>query len=99
MFGVWLLLFKEEQMIDRIINEELFPSGSSLITNFDRSDRHIYQKAIELSGHSELYIADDAIDIFGNRLTYLLALRTNECKDLSDFWDIFEQIQKGEIHK
>lgn len=77
--------------------EELFPDEVSLITNFDRSDRHIYQKAIELSGHSELYIADDATDILGNRLTYLLALRSKERQDLSDFWDIFEQIRKEEL--
>ena len=81
-------------MMDRIINEELFPGEVSLITNFDKSDLHIYQKAIELSGHSELYITDDATDIWGNRLTYLLALRSKERQDLSDFWDIFEQIRK-----
>lgn len=68
----------------------------SLITNFDKSDLHIYQKAIELSGHSELYITDDATDIWGNRLTYLLALRSKECQDLSDFWDMFEQILEEE---
>ena len=66
----------------------------SLVTNFQKGDRHIYEKAIELSGHSELYIADDATDIFGNRLEHLLALRSKEPKELGDFWDIYEHLKE-----
>ena len=72
--------------------EEDYQEDVSLVTNFMRSDRHTYQKAIELSGHSELYIADDATDIFGNKLPHLLALRTNSDRELTDFWNVYRQI-------
>lgn len=81
-------------MIDHIINEELGLDDVSLVTNIQKSERCIFEKAIELSGHSELYIADDATDIFGNRLPYLLALRSSGYKELSDFWDIYEQLKE-----
>lgn len=64
----------------------------SIVTNFDRSHKDIMQKAIELSGHSELYIADDATDIYGNKLPSLLALRCKEFRILNDFWDIYRQL-------
>lgn len=78
------------------MNDELYlpetVEDETLVTNFNKSDRPLYEKAIELSGHNELYIADDAIDIYGNRLHYLLALRTRECKSLNDFWDVYEEL-------
>lgn len=83
-------------MIDHIINDELFfDEDESLVTNFQKSDEHIYHRAIKLSGHSELYIADDATDVFGNRLPHLLALRTHGSESLTDFWDIYKQIKEA----
>lgn len=74
--------------------DELFSEDTSLVTNFSKSDRCLYERAIELSEHSELYISDDATDIYGNRLPHLLALRSREFKSLTYFWDVYEQLNE-----
>jgi hypothetical protein len=69
-----------------------FADDESLVTNFDRGYKDIMQKAIELSGHLELHITDDATDAYGNKLPSCLALRCKEFRILNDFWDIYDQL-------
>ena len=74
--------------------EEAFPEDVSLVTNFNKSDRRLFERAIELSEHNELYITDDAVDIYGNRLPHLLALRSREFTSLSYFWNVYNQLKE-----
>ena len=84
------------ERLDKAIRkeEEALPEDASLVTNFNKSDRPLFEKAIELSEHHELYITDDAVDIYGNRLSHLLALRSRECTSLSYFWNVYNQIRE-----
>lgn len=63
------------------------------IMNFDRSQRELYQKAIDTWGKGRLFITDNAIDVFGDPVPYCLALNTSANKDISDFWEILQKLK------
>ena len=66
----------------------------NLITNFNKNLEPIYKKAIKLYGWDGLYITEDAYWENGMRDETMSALRCNEHKDLSEFWEIFDRVEK-----
>jgi hypothetical protein len=70
---------------------------NDLLTNFSKKDLPIYEKAVKEYGDTDLFISHKANDIYGNSQSdWLMSLRTKRRKNLSDFWEIFHAIQKGE---
>lgn len=72
-----------------------------LLTNFTKTERSIYETAIKqynkLTGKRDLFIREEAYDIYGNLVSDANALicSSTECKP--DFWDIFDDIRQGRI--
>jgi hypothetical protein len=86
-------------MIEDLFGLSLFEMfrEKDLLTNFSKQDLPIYEKAVELYGDNDLFISYKAYDIHGNSQSHwLMSLRTKRRKNLSDFWEIFHAIQKGE---
>lgn len=67
----------------------------NLITNFDKCEEPIYREAIKLYGWGGLTITEDAYWLNGTKDNGMSALRwaTNERRDLSQFWKIFEGLK------
>lgn len=66
---------------------------SHFLTNFERSQRDVYETAIRmfeayLQSDSGLSIKEDAYDIHGNRIEELLALHCTNRDDKSMLWQI-----------
>jgi len=70
--------------------------NTNLVTNFRKTELEKYHKAIKLYGSDNLYITDDATDVYGNPLPHLFALRCKEPQNLSRFWRIFESLEDDE---
>lgn len=61
------------------------PNGHRFLTNFDKRDLERYKEAIKVD--SDLYITDDAYDVFGNQLTDMHRLVSRSSRlDYDDFW-------------
>lgn len=69
------------------------PENKNLITNFAKSERPIYQKAIDKYGWNGLYISKDAYwrDGTKDNKAYSLRWSGKERIDLSRFWEIFNE--------
>lgn len=65
------------------------------VTNFSRSQREIYERAIRDSGVGHLYIQEGATDALGRAIPNCLRLMAKEANDLSSFWRKFEEIKNG----
>ena len=74
----------------------------NLLTNFDKVDKPIYEKAIkeylESGGSDILYIDDNATDLWENKLNDSFALRCKDyTADLTKFWVIQRRIRENNI--
>jgi Fic family protein len=69
--------------------------NKNLITNFIKKERPIYQKAIKKYGWDGLYLSKDAYWRDGTKDPKLSSLRwkTDERRDLSEFWKIFRELR------
>jgi hypothetical protein len=74
-----------------------------LITNFRKEKRQVYEKALKIYkqriNDDSLYIDKNAYGSNGQQLSDLNALRSNSSNDLSEFWEIFDSIEKLKIIK
>lgn len=69
-------------------------SRGHVLTNFNRKQRPIYEKAIMLAEDSRYYIVEDAFDIHGRHVPGCNALHFNGKGDTSEFWAIFDEIKE-----
>jgi hypothetical protein len=69
------------------------PENKNLVTNFDIELEPIYRKAIDAYGWDGLYIDTNAYwrDGTKDETLYALRLKNNERRDLSEFWEIFDE--------
>ena len=70
-----------------------FEEDEYLLTNFDKSERSIYEKAITLSGETTLFIRENAYDVYGHKIEEYNALCCTEHKDYSAFWRCFKTVK------
>lgn len=74
--------------------------GTTLVTNFDITQRTHYERAIQMfedmyeDGAGLLTIVDEAYDVYGNRLYGKNALHVIACYrgSLTNFWDVFRSM-------
>jgi hypothetical protein len=70
-----------------------------LITNFNNSELEKYQKAVTLYNKQinfeRLYILDKAFDCESRPLNNYNSLHTNQVADLTEFWKIFDNLDKS----
>ena len=66
-----------------------------LLTNFQRSQREIYERAIVDSGMNHVFVADMAVDELGRVMPDYLRLMATEVKDLGEFWKKLEALKNG----
>ena len=70
----------------------------TLLTNFDFRSLPIYKQAlkeyIKKTNDTSIYIKKYAYDIYGNLIEHYMSLHTDVNKDLTKFWDIFNNIRK-----
>jgi hypothetical protein len=72
--------------------DELIKNEENLITNFNKEDLYLYEKAIEK--YDALYIDNKAYDGLGNRIKNSYALRTNDIDNMAnDFWNVYYEIE------
>ena len=75
-------------------------NNSSLLTNFNKSERLIYEKAIneykKRGGNLDIYILDEAYWDNGYLDESMNSLHTNNRRmDRTEFWNIFEYVKYG----
>ena len=76
------------------IQESYNEQDENLLTNFDKEDRPLYEKAIAMSGETTLYIREEAYDVYGNLIEEYNALCCTDHKDYSAFWRCFETVKE-----
>ena len=76
------------------IQESCSEQDEQLLTNFDKEERPLYEKAIAMSGETTLFIREDAYTAFGGLLEDCNALCCTEHKDYSAFWRCFETVKE-----
>ena len=64
-----------------------------LVTNFNKEKRSKYEKAIETLGKGNLYIREKAYWNNGHLDNNMNALMCIYHEDLTNFWDIFENLE------
>jgi hypothetical protein len=70
------------------------PDSDTLVTNFSVNRLPIYEKAIQKFNKGDLiYIKKEAYDIAGNIMPKNMSIHCDKWVDLSDFWNIFEEIK------
>jgi hypothetical protein len=65
-----------------------------LLTNFNENELPLYKKAIQEFGDDTLFISDEAYTSNGYEINGYYSLRTTAHKDRSDFWRLFEILEK-----
>ena len=85
---------KQDFERDIDIQESYNEADENLLTNFDKEERPLYEKAIAMSGETTLYIREEAYDVYGNLIEEYNALCCTEHKDYSEFWRCFEIVQE-----
>ena len=76
------------------IQESYNEADEILLTNFDKEERPLYEKAIVMSGETTLFIREEAYTTFGSLLQDCNALCCTEHKDYSAFWRCFETVKE-----
>lgn len=75
--------------------EEIYGTNPRFITNFNKKKEPLYRAAIEKYGKPCLRIYKDAYDCTGRKMEDCLSLRCDaDVHDLSDFWEIFREMEK-----
>ena len=77
--------------------EDVFDHDCTLVTNFDEDLRHLYEEAIKRYGDNKLHICNNAYDSLGRPIDRCLALHYTGEGNLTEFWDIYNQICKEEM--
>lgn len=76
------------------IQESCNEQDENLLTNFDKEDRPLYEKAIAMSGEVTIFIRDEAYDVFGNLIPECNALCCTEQKPYTAFWKCLETVKE-----
>jgi hypothetical protein len=67
----------------------------NLLTNFDKTDRWLYEAAIQYYGENDVFITDDAYWMNGIPDETMCALRCkNTSGDYSRFWEVFAVVEQ-----
>lgn len=76
------------------IQESCNEQDENLLTNFDKKDRPLYEKAIAMFGDATIFVRDEAYDVFGNLIPECNALCCTEQKLYTAFWKCLETVKE-----
>lgn len=92
-----LIKFETDNGIGKKVNaDDVFGEAPHLLTNFYKSEREIYEKAIAEYGDDKLKIHEEAYNKYGNVLEDCLSLHYYGPKNklLDEFWAIQDRIER-----